>query len=411
MKLGITILAFSGLIQPAYAQTEVLDMGIGGQVSGEMCEQAGVNIETALELQMTLLETIDNMLPLTIAGAKITTLTGAAEGGGDNPLGDIDSIKDANVDDVESAFLCTCAVPPPVMFRYGITMDWWDPVGLVDTTSVPYCVPPLGISLNLGNGVGSAVSGAMKGVGPAMDKVLQALGILMPGQSSGASNGIGGGMQITQRASHAKDGVQEQAMHTHFISLLSAIQLMSEAVFYGCFSMDTNYLPYFSELNPFWAKDQWSVIQAPETLLAANPLGPVICMAEAATNLFGFNLDELFWCAGNWGVIYPLSPNVQGVDYIQASAMTVVKNLYSRFKTFQMFDTAGYHMMNYVCQPLPTFFIPKRDTQMYPVFPITTGKRFPIGTTELGWGAGQDSPVNMGVMTWQIYQKRDCCYL
>lgn len=50
----------------------------------------------------------------------------------------------------------------------------------------------------------------------------------------------------------------------------------------------------------------WPFTQ-PEAAAVANPLAISACTADAASSTLGKPIDQLFWCAGSWGHLYPLS--------------------------------------------------------------------------------------------------------
>jgi conjugal transfer pilus assembly protein TraU len=76
-------------------------------------------------------------------------------------------------------------------------------------------------------------------------------------------------------------------------------------------------LLYVSELDPTWSSDLLAFFTSPETALFANPAAIAACVADAAAAATGNPLDALFWCAGAWGHMYPLSgisPTSYGTD-------------------------------------------------------------------------------------------------
>ncbi|NMV20790.1 conjugal transfer protein TraU, partial [Vibrio parahaemolyticus] len=66
-------------------------------------------------------------------------------------------------------------------------------------------------------------------------------------------------------------------------------------------------LMYLSELDPTWLNDELAFFTQPEAAAVANPLAISACTADAASSTLGKPIDQLFWCAGSWGHLYPLS--------------------------------------------------------------------------------------------------------
>lgn len=344
------------------------------------CEQAGVNAGSLMDIQMAAFETIDNMLPIKIGAVEINNI--------DDMSGGVGSAGgSAGGSDTEGTFLCMCQVPPPIFERMGVTLQFWNNVGMVDTTSIPYCFPQLGMSLS---SMSSGVEGAFSGLG-------------VPG--------IGGSNQFGARSSGGKDG-QFMSAHTHYASFMNLMQIVSEAIFSMCLGATSNISPQMSEVFFWWQNDEWGAVKNPEALLVANPIATAACMVESlSVSLLQTSLDPLFWCMGSWGALYPITMNVGSGTPLTSYAMLVARNLSERFQTAQLMDTTGYQMLNGYCQPIPIYFIPKTDINIYPIFPQKYNSRFPLGYPSEIWGFGMDNPSNIGVMTWMIYQKRDCCYL
>jgi conjugal transfer pilus assembly protein TraU len=68
-------------------------------------------------------------------------------------------------------------------------------------------------------------------------------------------------------------------------------------------------LLWFSEIDPTWNDDELSLYVNPEASLFANPVAQAICPVDCIAASSGFPLNSLFWCAGCWGSIYPLTGN------------------------------------------------------------------------------------------------------
>lgn len=338
------------------------------------CEVAGVNLKTLLDIQLKAFTTIDNMLPIKIGGIKV---------GG---LDDVD-VSNTDVDATDTSFLCTCELPPPLFLRVGVSISFWNNVGILDTTTIPYCFPQLGMSLS--------------SISPGVEAGFSILG----------KQGVGGSNQFGARSSGGKDD-QFISAHTHYASFMNLMQIISEAIFRMCFSVNTNIAPQMSEVFFWWQYDEWGILKNPEALLVANPVAVTACMAESLSVSFGKkNLDPLFWCAGTWGVMYPITMNVGSGVPLSSYGLLAARNIAERFQTAQILDTSGFHMLNGVCQPIPTYFTMKSDINIFPIWPQKKNKRFPIGYPSELWGVGLDNPSNLGVMSWMVYQKRDCCYL
>lgn len=70
-------------------------------------------------------------------------------------------------------------------------------------------------------------------------------------------------------------------------------------------------LAYVTEVDPLWQDDLWGAIFSPESSLFASPPAQAACAVDAVASSFDFSLDPLFWCAGAWGPVYPMTGNSQ----------------------------------------------------------------------------------------------------
>src|SRR5260364_154252 len=88
-------------------------------------------------------------------------------------------------------------------------------------------------------------------------------------------------------------------MHYHFYAfpLLALLELFVRPNCNPDGYMDLDVL-YFSELDPTWNNDELAFFTNPQ--------------AAAASSLTGKPLKQLFWCAGSWGTLYPLSGHQNG---------------------------------------------------------------------------------------------------
>ena len=61
----------------------------------------------------------------------------------------------------------------------------------------------------------------------------------------------------------------------------------------------------------------------PEAVLFANPIAVAACAVDGVAATAGHPIDEMFWCAGTWGHLYPLS----GVAYTSAGTDLRISSL------------------------------------------------------------------------------------
>lgn len=76
-----------------------------------------------------------------------------------------------------------------------------------------------------------------------------------------------------------------------------------------CHTSNGYNLLYMTEIDPTWNDDEFGVLLSPESTLFANPIAQAACIIDAVAANVWYPLDPLFWCAGSWGGVYPLSGN------------------------------------------------------------------------------------------------------
>lgn len=328
-------------------------------VNDGFCKLATAGGTSGLKINMNLLTTIDNMLPIRIGKLKT----------GEDVLR-LDSESDyASPTD---SFTCICEMPPPIFVRQGLSLSFWNPIGMVETSAIPNCYPSLGISLPL---------------------------------EVGASQSFG------KRSDGAKD--QFVSSQTHYMSGINILNAFVDIFTLGCMQVDLQTgIDHISELLPWWQNDTWAAIFSPESFLIANPIAVAACMADSiSVATTRMNVDPLFWCYGAWGASYPNTVNVGSGTPISSYALLAARTIASEFKSLKILKTSGPHMLNAQCQPFPTIFIAKNDLKMFPVWPQMLPNGFRIGYPAELWAFALDNPTNLGVMVWAVYQKRDCCFL
>jgi conjugal transfer pilus assembly protein TraU len=66
-------------------------------------------------------------------------------------------------------------------------------------------------------------------------------------------------------------------------------------------------LMFMSELDPTWSEDELSFFFFVESAAVANPIAIAACGIDMAAASADRPIDSMFWCAGGWGHLYPMS--------------------------------------------------------------------------------------------------------
>lgn len=347
IKISVSVMA---LVVMFATNAGAVATGTGAVQS--VCRTALGGGSSVTRIAMAQFQTISNMLPISMGPTKVG---GENTGDGSNTGGNL---------------ICQCIRIPSMPPIPGITVGWWNPTGTVETTSIPYCFPGLGNPIDM--------------------------------QISNKSFGT---------RSDGKKGEYATAQ-SHYLTTLNVVKTLSDTLASGCLSWSmSSGIDYISELLVWRQNDYWSIIFAPESLLVANPIAAAACLVDSIAALIRHPLDVLFWCYGSWGSAYPMTINVGSGDVLTAFAALAARTLTIMSQNMKILKIKGQHMLSATCQPYPTYFLLKNEVHIYPIFPFVNRKRFPIGYPAIIWGVGVDNPTNMGVMSWMVYQQRDCCYL
>ncbi|AKM12207.1 conjugal transfer pilus assembly protein TraU [Croceicoccus naphthovorans] len=268
--------------------------------------------------------------------------------------------------------LCACGSPIP---RIGISVGFWEPVRLVDVTNKAWCFPNLGgIRLNPGFDIGN-------------------------GHVQGRSQ-VGG---KTQNSS------QWQA-HYYVYPLLYWMEILTDFL---CFEQTTFDVAYVTELDPLWQDSALTSIINPEVALFANPVATAACAADCVAATARLPIDQMFWCAGCNGGMYPLNGHVAAhVTPVQASRLVAERKLYKMHREALAWGTMGSKAL---CHKYLMPVMRKQQYRLQMTNPIPTVKgRYacaPIGATTIIPHTGKSFPVKGEDFGYLVWRKRNCCAL
>lgn len=276
------------------------------------------------------------------------------------PIGQID-LPDPG--DPANAPICACPAPPPIFIRIGIPISYWEPSRFIETVKDPYCFPSLGFS------------------------VLPNAAVLSGGTSEG----------------QAKNSPSTFAQAHYFI--YAPFQLLGMMLDFICVEHTDFDLAYMTEVDPLWNDDLLSAMISPESLLFANPIAQLACMADAATSNLGLPIKYLFWCMGSWGSAYPLTGHKQSDSYTEANGAIAARMIYKLSRQLMIHDTA----LN-LCFKTPTPIWIKNHYRLQAAKPIRGLQVFPVGRTGVLWSPGVNAPVTNGDnFLFMLFRKRACC--
>lgn len=275
--------------------------------------------------------------------------------------------------------ICVCTKNIPGIGNVpipGISLGFWEPIRLIDVTRTPFCMVNLGgLDLKLGQ---SSKRGTIQ---------------------------------------KSEGGLEQHAFyHTHYYlyPLIYWLELLTDI---GCLEEGSFDLAYLSEFDPTYGDDELSMILDGEGVLFANPLAQLACMGDCVAANVDLARDELFWCAGCIGSLYPFNGFVEGAGGgVQASsllAMRVIAKMH-RLGLAQETSTDSSSMNGPLCRKCTRLTIKKSQYRLQMLFPrtVTGGELpcFPIGITDFIYHSFKEFPggEDFGYLVWR---KKNCCFL
>jgi len=167
-------------------------------------------------------------------------------------------------------------------------------------------------------------------------------------------------------------------------------------------------LMYLSEVDPTWNNDELAFFTNPEAAFVSNPVATLACIPDAISSTAGHPIKELFWCAGSWGTMYPLSGNQTGGNgVIQETSLMKVKALAALHRRGLAWGTVGKDAL---CGGEIKIELPKQQYKFTLFHPIPeTQKSHVMGQSTLLWGGGRLIPGVSEDPIYLIWRWKDCC--
>jgi len=284
------------------------------------------------------------LFPITVSGVNVTPDT-----------------KDFNPD---RTITCVCGGIPP---KIGVPLSFWEPSYLVDVTRHAYKLIGLG------------------GVSISKSTI----------KDQGAVSVVG-------------DGSLESSYYHVHLYRYPVLALLGVLTDFFCVTPGGLDMAYLSEMDPIWNDDQLAIIMNPESALFGNPLAQLACIVDCTSATARKPLDQLFWCAGCSGSLYPFTGTVahhQGG--VQASILLVHRCIAKMHRSL-VFN--GYEKGDY-CDPVPMPVLKKSLYKTQIVYPVaqTSAPCHFLGESSVVWGAGKSFPGKGESFVYLVWKKKQCC--
>lgn len=292
------------------------------------------------------------LFPIRVAGFDI--------GGGHAPAGASNNV------------VCLCedsaGLPQP-----GLVTGMWEPARLVEIVRSPGCSPALG-------------------------------GVTLP---------IGSRRQQGTHGSGEFDTGDVAFYHYHYYAfpLLMLLELYMGSNCQAEDYVDFDVL-YLSEIDPTWQNDELAFFTQPEAAAVANPLALSACAADVVAANAGAPNEQLFWCAGSWGHLYPLSGHTLAAgSFAENTSQLSARVLAALHRRGLARRTLGNDAL---CAPTVDLMLPKTQYKMAMFFPTAENQRgHVLGESPWLWGnQGRTFNAIPGTgedAVYVVWRWRDCC--
>ena len=266
--------------------------------------------------------------------------------------------------------LCSCREGK--IDKPGLSESLWEPARLVEATFMAGCMPALG--------------GAVTGLGP-------------------------GGNGVSSHSGTVRfDGEHDyRNVHMYAFPLLRILNMSTSAVCVKDGYQDIS-LMELSELNPFYKDSSLSMVATPEAVIvsAMSVLAPIACLAETPKTMTNNSpIESLWWCAGNWGIYYPLVGTVNGDNSFRATSLEATRILALMHRSGREFNTVGKANM---CSAGVSEKLPKQQWKMQQYFPVPENGSHVIGYPTILWDHAKHYPGIKGQTDgYVLFRWNDCC--
>jgi conjugal transfer pilus assembly protein TraU len=194
-------------------------------------------------------------------------------------------------------------------------------------------------------------------------------------------------------------------VHWYIYPLIYWLELLTD---FACLEKAEMDVGYMTELDPLWGDDETNFILNPEAALFGNPAAQMACAADCAATSIGFPRDELFWCGGCQGSLYPFTGSVAAHSGgIQSSLLIVQRFIAKLHREGLLWGYAGSEAL---CGKYPMPLIRKTQYKIQMTFPQALHCH-PLGRSDLLWSQGVSVPETGEDFSYFIWRKRQCCLL
>lgn len=281
-------------------------------------------------------------------------------------VGDVDVVKGEGGQSTKA--MCVCPKPPLGQPTPGIRVSFFEPTRMMDVTRTPYCFVNLG-GLKIG------------------------------------------GNDLKDHGTVRLDSdtmTKSSFWHVHFYMypILYLFELLTDFI---CMDKGVFDMSYMTEFDPVWNDETMALIQNPEVILFGNPIAQEACAVDCQKAMKGFGVDQLFWCAGCHGSLYPFTGNVPvHKSSVQATELAAVKFMAMQHRRGLLHAYLGHNP----CGASACLVIKKSMYKMQIINPVaSTRHATPIGRSDFVFPRHHQRELiqGSGHYGYLVFRRRECC--
>ena len=268
--------------------------------------------------------------------------------------------------------------PSPVCFctntlSVGTPMSFWEPRYMVDVTNMPGCFPLLG-----------------------------GLSISPPYNASEF-----GTVNVNNAAIGGSSKSSFMQANEYLNPILSAAGIIEAS---PCLDNRSFDVPYISWADPTWGDDALALILTPYAY-AFTGLASIAAEApDAIQATVGFPNQYLFWVAGAWGPMYPLTGNVSTANTPEQVSHLLLARIFAKLHAAGAEQTTAGQTALDACSAfgVPELIMDKRQYKTNRTYPFPDNMCTPIGRPLQLQEAGASRPTDKDY-GYIVFQRKDCC--
>ena len=284
---------------------------------------------------------------------------------GTNSLGTTGIAPDVKTD---APAFCACTTNGNV--TVGLNIGFWEPIRTIEIVREPFCFPTLG-----GTKITNATFAPSHGRTP-----------------------------NPKKRGHRTSFYQVHWFHTPWLYLLE-ILLDTK-----CLEQSPWDLAYMTELDPLWDDSQATYLLNPDVALFSNAVALGACAVDCVAATLTTAMDELYWCGGCAGSLFPLTGWVNAhITPMQAWSLLTQRftlKLHREGVQWAQYGKDGQ------CGPRLEWVMAKsvyRTQMQYPSRETQGACCHPFGASTAIDAIGKTPPIYGEDGAFLVWRRRDCC--